>query len=113
MSSQVSFEGIGGVVATFYAEESVEVGQAVKVSGQGTVAKCSAEEDFCGVVVSVSDGCAGVQVGGLMEVPCSDGTVAPGLRKLVADGNGGVKAGEGGQSCWVVSTESDFITIKM
>ena len=42
MSSKISFEGIGEVVATFACGEGVAAGQVVKVTEDGTVGACSA-----------------------------------------------------------------------
>lgn len=117
MSSKVSFEGIGEVIATFYAKDGVTAGQMVKLSGDSKVAACSAGERFCGVAVSVKTGCAAVQVEGFAEVPCTDGTVTVGLMPLTADGVGGVKKAESsdtGKEYLVVSKDTaGFVTLKM
>ena len=44
MKNKVSFEGIGEVVATFYAGEGVKAGQVVKIGGDSSVAPCAAGE---------------------------------------------------------------------
>lgn len=49
----VSYEGIGQWAATF-ACSGVSEGQAVKVSGNGTVAACAENGGFDGVVLSVA-----------------------------------------------------------
>ena len=117
MSSKVSFEGIGEVIATFYAGDGVTAGQVVKLSGDSKVAACTAGERFCGLSVSVKTGCAAVQVGGFAEVHCTDSTVAVGLATLTADGSGGVKkagSGDAGAEYLVVSKDTaGFITLKM
>ena len=48
MKDRVSFEGIGEVMATFYAGEGVKGGQVVKLGGDGEVAPCAAGERFFG-----------------------------------------------------------------
>lgn len=117
MSSKVSFEGIGEVIATFYAKEGVEAGQVVKPDGDSTVGPCAAGEKFCGVAESVKTGCAAVRVGGFMEVACADSGVTAGWATLTADGNGGVKAaadGEVGVDCLVAAVDADgTIVVKM
>lgn len=117
MSSKVSFEGIGEVLATFYADEGVTAGQMVKLSGDSRVAACTAGEAFCGVAVAVKTGCAAVQVEGFVEVPCADGAVTVGRIALTADGSGGVKkagSGETGTEVLVVSKDTTgVITLKM
>ena len=68
MSSKISFEGIGEVVATFACGAGVAAGQVVKVTADGTVGTCSAGEKFCGVALSAEDGYAAVQLGGADQV---------------------------------------------
>ncbi len=112
MRGTVSFEGIGEVMATFYAQDGVERGQVVKVNGESSVSVCAAGERFDGVAVSARDGFAGVQVGGFAELPCEDSTVAVGRVSLTADGKGGVKkagAGDTGHEYLVVSVDGGCI----
>ena len=68
MSSKISFEGIGEVVATFACGEGVIAGQVVKVTEDGTVGPCTDGEKFCGVALSAENGYAAVQLGGLVKV---------------------------------------------
>ena len=66
---KLSYEGIGQWAATF-ACDGVSAGQVVKVSGNGTVAKCADNDGFEGVVLSVArDGKAcSVAMGGMVTV---------------------------------------------
>ena len=91
MKNKISFEGIGGQLATFYAGEGVLPGQVVKLSADATVAPCGAGERFFAVAVNVREAAAAVQVGGFLRLPCSDSTVTVGYMNLTADGSGGVK----------------------
>ena len=105
MKDRVSFEGIGEVMATFYAGEGVK-----------GVAPCAAGERFCGLAVSGSDGYAGVQVAGFAQMKCGDGAVAAGYVTLTADGSGGVKkvaGGDQGQEYLVVSVGDGCATVRM
>ena len=114
MNNRVSFAGIGEVMATFYAGEDVKAGHVVKLGGDSTVAACADGEGFCGVAVSVKEGCAGVQVEGFADLSCSDSGVAVGRVALAADGSGGVKKAAGGQEYWVVANDgAGTITVKM
>ena len=62
---EAAFDKIGEVVATFEAAEGVAVGKAVKITASGQVGPCSAEGDVpAGVVVSLRNGLAGVQLYG-------------------------------------------------
>ncbi len=114
MKGKVSFEGIGEVTATFYAQEGVKKGQVVKLSGDSEAAPCAAGEGFCGVAATdCKDGCAGVQVAGFAQVSCADSGVTVGRVKLVSDGSGGVKQGEGAEYLVVADDGAGTITIKM
>lgn len=106
----VSFHGIGQVCATFLG--SGTEGQVVKVSGQDTVAPCSAGNSFCGVAVCVKDDACCVQVAGFATVPYS-GDAAPsvGYAALSADGEGGVKSDENGREYLVVSADTTAKTV--
>ena len=44
----ISYEGIGAWCATFAAGTGAEEGKVVKVSANGTVSKCAANDGFCG-----------------------------------------------------------------
>ena len=112
MSSKISFEGIGEVVATFACGEGVAAGQVVKVTEDGTVGACSASEKFCGVALSAEDGYAAVQLGGLVKAPTSGGSITAGWCKLSADGSGGVKLDTStGTEYLVVRVETDAAVI--
>ena len=103
---KVSFDDIGGVVATFAAQEGMsQEEQVVKLTANGEVGPCADGDAFCGVALSGADGFAGVQVKGFVEVKTT-GEVALGWVKLAADGNGGVKADDSGREYLVVNYDS-------
>ena len=64
----ISYDGVGTWCATFAAGTGAEEGKVVKVSANGTVSKCAANDGFCGVVAAMGrDGKAcSVQLGGLV-----------------------------------------------
>ena len=65
----VNFNGFGENAATFIADKTLtEAGVPVKMKDNGTVAKCDASENFCGVCVSVRGGYAVVQLSGYVTV---------------------------------------------
>lgn len=110
--SMVSFEGIGEMVATFYAGSGVKAGQVAKLNADSTVAACDAGDRFVGVAVNVDSGYAGVQVKGFAKAACSDPNVTVGYITLAADGEGGVKkVTEGGQEYAVIAKDSDSVTV--
>lgn len=106
----ISYEGIGAWCATFAAGTGAEGGKVVKVSANGTVSKCAANDGFCGVVAAMGrDGKAcSVQLGGLVRVPYSGETApAVGWNLLAADGNGGVSVvTSGGHSYLAVEVDT-------
>lgn len=82
----VNFNGFGENAATFIADETLtEAGVPVKMKDNGTVAKCGASENFCGVCVSVRGGYAVVQLSGYVKVK-SDKKIAIGYKKAFCNG---------------------------
>ena len=92
--SKISVEDIGSLMATFYADEGVQDGQVVKMTGNGTVGPCGEGDAFCGVAGMPRSGAVGVQVGGFVKVAATL-PLSVGMVGLAADGKGGVKAGDG------------------
>lgn len=65
----VNFNGYGENAATFIADKTLtEAGVPVKMKDNGTVAKCDASENFCGVCVGVRGGYAVVQLSGYVKI---------------------------------------------
>ena len=65
----VNFNGYGENVLTFIADSGLtETGVPVKISDDGTVAKCVGNDNFCGVCVGLRDGYAAVQLAGYVRV---------------------------------------------
>lgn len=114
MSSKISFEGIGEVVATFACGEDVTAGQVVKVTEDGTVGPCTDGEKFCGVALSAEDGYAAVQLGGLVKVAATGEDIQAGWVKLSADSAGGVKKNDSaGVEYLVVRVETDGAVVRL
>ena len=98
-------------MAVTFGQKGCESGQVCKVSEGGTVAPCGAGEKFCGIVEGVRGGFAAGQVAGFATVAVS-GSVGVGYVSLCADGQGGVKAGQG-REYLVVSVNADTATIML
>lgn len=109
----ISFEGIGQVLATFQVESGVTEGCVVAMTGNNTVGQGAQGSLFCGVLVGAEeDGMGAVQIEGIASVSYS-GTAAPtvGYNLLVCDGEGGVEAVEnGGIDYLVLSVDTDSRT---
>lgn len=107
----VSYEGIGLMCATFACGE-IEDGALVKVSANGTVATCAADEVFCGVVAARGrdkKACS-VQLGGFVTLAYT-GTPTLGYCALAANGAGGVKDSADGRECLVVAKDETAGTV--
>ena len=110
---KLSYEGIGQWAATF-ACDGVSAGQVVKVSGNGTVAKCADNDGFEGAVLSVArDGKAcSVAMGGMVTVSYSGTAPTAGWNTLAADGKGGVTVvSDGGKGYLAVEVDTTAKTV--
>jgi len=101
----ISFKGLGENVITFKTSTAV-AGQPVTVSANDTVSKSAAGDSFCGVAVSVVDGCAAVQTNGFVELPYSGTAPTVGYATLVANGSGGIKTNTTGRNLLVVNVNT-------
>lgn len=104
----VNFNGYGENVVTFIADSSLtETGVPVKIISDGTVAKCDANEVFCGICVGVRNGYAAVQLAGYANVATTE-QIAVGYQKLAATADGNVAVNTSGRELLVVnSTATD------
>ena len=111
---KVSFGGLGETVATFYnsASAGAATGELVKMSGNGEIAACSANNAFCGVCVSADEEYAAVQVGGFVSVPYAGSDPALGFVKLAASDKGKVKVdATNGRECLVIERDTAAKTV--
>ena len=100
----VNFNGYGENVATFSAESALtEAGVPVKMSGDGTVTKCVADDDFIGICVSVRDGYAAVQLSGYARF-ATNSKITVGFQQLAAAANGKIAIKSGGRKLLVVDS---------
>jgi hypothetical protein len=93
---ELSFSGFGENAATFLAQEGVAPGMPVKITANGTVGPCAADDDFCGAALSVRGGYAAVQLCGYARLPYDGEAPAAGWRALSAAGDGKIKAAASG-----------------
>ena len=101
----VSFEGVGQVCATFLGGKLTE-GEVGKVTENGTVGACAADDGFCGVAICCKDDACTVQVRGFVTVGYSGTAPGMGWRTLAADGKGGV-------NCLVADVDAAVKTVTM
>jgi len=106
----VSFNGIGERLVTFLGS-SVTRGHVVKVSGAGTVSSCAEGNAFDGVAMFSEGGCVAVRMGGFVTVSYSGTAPSYGRNILVANGTGGVKTAESGDTYVVVEKNTTAKTV--
>ena len=104
---KVSFEGIGEQLISFAAANGTVKNEFVKVSANGTVAKCSADDVFAGYCVKTEAGFADVMTHGYIEVGYT-GQTAPsvGYGTLSAAGSGKVQADEDGREYLIIKVDT-------
>ena len=110
---EICFVGVGQTAATFQAEEGVQPGMAVTLTGSGAVGRGADGALPCGVALGrVRGGAAAVQIGGAARVSYSGGAAPEaGWQSLVCDGAGGVRvSGSGGLSCLVLAVDTQART---
>ena len=100
---KVGFEQIGAVVASFEAAAGTQAGALVKLTANGQVGPCSADGDIpAGVVTSLGEGLAAVQVAGYVEGPC-DTALTVGWQAVASSADGELeKATAAGRDALVV-----------
>lgn len=104
---EISFKGIGQVAATFEADGDIRPGMAVALTGAGKVGKGKAGDLPCGVVLSVKNDMACVQIGGMAEVSWSGTAPSVGFGALACDGAGKLKTvSSGGITCMIASVNT-------
>lgn len=105
----VNFNGYGENVLTFIADSSLtEAGVPVKISADGTVAKCSGNDNFCGVCVGLRGGYAAVQLAGYVRMPAPS-KIAVGYKKLAAGSNNDVAVNSSGRELLVVDSTANEV----
>ena len=103
---EAAFDKIGDGVATLQAAVGVTLATAGKFTASGQVGPCSAEGDVpAGVVVSLRNGLAGVQLYGYVELPCA-ATLTVGFGKVSMDASGKVQPDTDGRPALVVYADS-------
>lgn len=103
----VSFGGIGEVVATFKTSGTVKKGNLVKLSANATVAACAADDRICGVAIyAAADGFASVQLKGAVTVTYSGTAPTVGYNKLLASAADKIAVDADGFDALVLSVDT-------
>ena len=110
---KVSYEGVAEQVATFQVDTTdttmLTPGAAVALSGNGTVKACPASATPAGVVRSVENGMAAVQVAGYMRFPCAE-AMTVGYAQLALDSSKKLAAGSTGRGGLGTDVDGDTDT---
>lgn len=113
MKQAISMEGIGARYISFWCNEDEDaVGQLCVIEDNDTVCVASNGALFCGVIVSLKDGIACVQVAGCCEAKTTGNPPALGWSKVAAD-QGKVDADENGRSVLVYHVDNAAHTVGM
>ncbi len=88
----ISFTGINEQVITFKTETVLEAGTLVKISSNGTVSACAANDKIAGVVLFCRDRLAAVQISGFAPLPYTGTAPALGYSKICAASATAIKA---------------------
>lgn len=104
---KVSFNGFNETVATFETATEIAQGKLVKMSANGKVAVCVADDAFIGVVIKGESDAASVQLGGYARLTYS-GTSAPsvGYNKFSSDANGNLTVDTDGKEYLVIDVDT-------
>ena len=107
----ISFDAIGERYVTFFAGETAEDGKLCKVTANGTVGKCAADDAFCGVITQVRGGTASVLMNGYVELPYTGTAPSVGYCILAAADDASVKSAESGKTYLVVNVDTAAKTV--
>lgn len=107
----ISFDAIGERYVTFFAGQTAEDGKLCKMTANGTVGKCAANDAFCGVITQVRGGTASVLMSGYVELPYTGTAPSVGYCVLAAGGADSVKTAESGKSYLVVNVDTTAKTV--
>jgi len=87
----VNFEGIKQDILTFETEENLEPGSLVKITENGKVSACDANDIFLGIVTGFKDDYVCVQVSGYVKLPFT-GNLNLNYNKILASSSTEIKA---------------------
>ncbi len=103
----VCFNGFGENVLTFIASGTINAGDPVMISANGTVVKASGS--FCGICLGVRNGYAAVQVQGYAKVAYSSAP-SVGYAKISASGGKIAPDNDTGREYLVIDVDTTALT---
>ena len=102
----VSFHGMRESYLTFLTNGTVNCGDTVKMYANDTVKTCADGDQIIGVVKSVRNGYATVQVTGTVTMGYTGNAPTVGLRMIDADGSNGASIAANGRTVLVLSVDT-------
>lgn len=105
------FNGFNEKVLTFECDSTITAGTPVKLTANGKIAAAAAGDRFIGTCLYTRCGFAAVQVEGYVNLPYTSTAPTVNYAKLVADGNGGVKADANGSEAVVLCVDTNAKTV--
>lgn len=110
--NNLSYEGIGAIVATFNCKRELKVAHVVSMNGPKTMDKCHNGECFDGVVFDWEPKIVAVQVRGFAKVKTNESEwFSMGRNLLVADGEGGVRQAQTHESVAEVKAAREYLVV--
>ena len=104
---KLSYQEIGQVCASFWAEPGMRTGDLCKVAGNGTVGACAKNDVFHGVAAMAHNDMAAVVLRGFITVKYTGAAPAVGDCVLSAASASEVQVSETGRHCLVVSVDTE------
>lgn len=107
----ISYRAIAQECITFFINENAAEGMPCKLTENDTVAVCSADDAFIGVIQSARDGLACVAMRGFVTLPYSGTAPEVGYVSLCAGTDNTVTVSEDAQSYLVVNVNKSAQTV--
>lgn len=107
----ISMQGIGAEFLTAKKGSAATAGYPCHFSANDTVANSASAAAFSGVVAGVRGSLVTVQYKGFVTLPYSSTAPSVGFGILVADGSGGVKSAQSGNSYLIVNVDTTAGTL--
>ena len=107
----ISMQGLGAQCLSAKKGAAVTPGYPCHFTANHTVANTASNGTFCGVIIGVRGSLVTVQYRGFVTLSYSGTAPGIGYNTLAADGAGGVKSAQSGNSYLVVSVDTSARTV--
>ena len=107
----IASKGFAEQILTLQSASAITAGVPVKLTDNYTVAAASADDAFCGVLLSCRDNLCAVQLKGSITMPYSGTAPTVGAGILAAAADGKVTAAESGTSVLILAVDTTASTV--